>query len=341
MNGATADGAAGTLLSPTRTPQIAFAAIACTVVIFLLGATVERWLIGVLRPSAGELTWISDVVLATGFGVVLYLWLRLRAAREALLEAERAQIVLNTQFEIAANMQRSLLPPAPAARRGVSWAVQLTPAYRIGGDYYDFVDLDGDGRVFIIGDIFRQGCPRGGDDARVPVRAVFRLAVRQTREPREIVARLAEAIRTNTGGNPYMTCIVGRVDEEARQLWVTNAGHPGAVVIAGNTERCRFGANGQPSRAAAPPRLRAACHRRPRRQWREVFVTDGISERLPTGSVGHVRRPSRARHGVTTVRVRRTTLPRGHGATSFQPLNGWDDVAPWPLGKPYDGRAQL
>ena len=317
MNGATVDVAAGTLPGPTRTPQIAFAAIACTVIIFLLGGVVERWLIGVLRPSAGELTWISDVVLATGFGVVLYLWLHLRAARAALLEAERAQIVLNTQFEIAANMQRSLLPPAPAARRGVSWAVQLTPAYRIGGDYYDFVDLDGDGRVFIIGDISGKGVPAAMMLAYV--RAVFRLAVRVTREPREIVARLAEAIHADTGGNPYMTCIVGRVDEKARQLWVTNAGHPGAVVMGSETRR--LGANGPP--AGLLPRL----------DYdqdgidvgvgdRAIFVTDGISERLPADLLGaFADLPARG----TASQLCASVVRLAEGPRATIPVEGWDD----------------
>jgi hypothetical protein len=30
--------------------------------LFVIGGVVEAWLIGVLQPSAGELTWISDIV---------------------------------------------------------------------------------------------------------------------------------------------------------------------------------------------------------------------------------------------------------------------------------------
>jgi len=317
MNGVIAEGAARTLPSPTRTPQIALAAIACTVVIFLLGGSVERWLIGVLRPSAGELTWISDVILATGFGVVFYLWLHLRAAREALLEAERAQIVMNTQFEIAANIQRSLLPPAPAPRRGVSWAVQLTPAYRIGGDYYDFVDLDGDGRVFIIGDISGKGVPAAMMLAYV--RAVFRLAVRATREPHEIVGRLAEAIHADTGGNPYMTCIVGRVDEEKRELWMTNAGHPSAVVIGNDTRR--VGSNGPPAGLLAGLAYEQTAIDL-RNGDRAIFVTDGISERLPSDvSAVFAELPARG----TAAQVCASVEHLADGPSATIPVDGWED----------------
>ena len=80
-----------------------------------------------------------------------------------------------------------------------------------------------------------------------------------------------------------MTCIVGRVDEEARQLWVTNAGHPGAVVI-GNGMR-RFANARLP--AGLLPRLDYEQHAIDVRVGdRAFFVTDGISERLPTDSSG-------------------------------------------------------
>jgi Stage II sporulation protein E (SpoIIE) len=317
MNGATVDEAASMLLSPTKTPQIAISAIASTCVMFLFGGIVERWLIAVLRPSAGELTWIGDVILATGFGVVFYLWLHLRAAREALHEAERAQIVMNTQFEIAANIQRSLLPSPPASRRGVSWAVQLTPAYRIGGDYYDFVDLDGDCRVFIIGDISGKGVPAAMMLAYV--RAVFRLAVRETREPPEIVARLAEAIHADTGGNPYMTCIVGRVDEAARRLSVTNAGHPGGVMIGNGTRR--IGSHGPP--AGLLPQLEYEQDAIDVRAGdRAIFVTDGISERLTVDLPrAFAELPPRG----TASQLCASVVRLAEGSRGAIPVEGWDD----------------
>src|SRR5207342_2326683 len=121
--------------------------------LFVVGAVVESWLISLVRPSEGELTWISDLVLAISLGVVLYLWLNLRSTRAALVYLERDRIVLDTQLAVASKIQRDLLPLAPPTRHGISWAVRLVAAGQIGGDYYDFVDLDGRARVAIIGDI--------------------------------------------------------------------------------------------------------------------------------------------------------------------------------------------
>ena len=60
--------------NPTSAPRAAIAltsaATACAV--FILGALAETWLISLLRPSEGELTWIGDLVLAVTLGVVLF-----------------------------------------------------------------------------------------------------------------------------------------------------------------------------------------------------------------------------------------------------------------------------
>jgi hypothetical protein len=39
--------------------------------VFVIGAVLETWLISMLQPSEGELTWISDLVLAASLGVAL------------------------------------------------------------------------------------------------------------------------------------------------------------------------------------------------------------------------------------------------------------------------------
>jgi hypothetical protein len=58
-------------------------AAATALTVFVLGALLETWLISVLQPSEGELTWISDLFLAGCLGVAIYLWLDLRFTRAA------------------------------------------------------------------------------------------------------------------------------------------------------------------------------------------------------------------------------------------------------------------
>src|SRR5262245_233191 len=84
---------------------------------FAVAGLLEAALIRAFRPSELELDWVSDVVLSAALGVAVYLWLHLRATRQALTERERSQVVIQTQLALAEAMQRRLLPDVPVSDR--------------------------------------------------------------------------------------------------------------------------------------------------------------------------------------------------------------------------------
>jgi sigma-B regulation protein RsbU (phosphoserine phosphatase) len=98
------------------------------------------------------------MMLATAFGVAIYLWLNLRATRTRMTGLERVQIVVDTQLALAAEIQRRLLPSASAGSNGVRWAGRLEPALRIGGDFYDFIQVNDDD-LFVVVDVSGKGIP--------------------------------------------------------------------------------------------------------------------------------------------------------------------------------------
>ncbi len=309
------NGQANQASAPRAAIALTSAATACAV--FILGALAETWLISLLRPSEGELTWIGDLVLAVTLGVVLYLWLNLRFTRAALMELERNRIVVDTQLAVAAKIQRDLLPATPSPRRGMSWAVQIVPAGLIGGDCYDFIDLDGHSQVAIVGDIAGKGIPAAM--MLVYVRAVFRQAVRETRDPGTIVSRLAEAVYAETRGESYLTCIVVRLDEHARQLTSTTAGHPPAIVT-GARSRCLT--RGGPPAGLFP---RAAYDQETvdlALGSRVIFVTDGITERMPAGLDRFIASFDSHR---SAEQVCEAVLRLSEGPDASPPVVGWED----------------
>src|SRR5258708_30649509 len=110
----------------------------------------------VVGPPRGEVLLVSDLILATAFGVGIYLWLNLRSTRTRLTDLERAQIVLETQLSLAVQIQRRLLPPAPVASNGTRWAGRLEPAYRIGGGFFDHISR-GAGGPLLFGGVSLKG----------------------------------------------------------------------------------------------------------------------------------------------------------------------------------------
>ena len=100
----------------TRRVWSAIASAAAAVAIYGAARGADYFVVHVVHPRRGEVLAVSDMMLATAFGVAFYLWLNLRATRTRLTGLERAQIVMDTQLSLAAQIQRRLLPPIPVGR---------------------------------------------------------------------------------------------------------------------------------------------------------------------------------------------------------------------------------
>ena len=60
---------------------------------------------------------------------------------------------------VAQEMQRKLLPQAVPNARMVEIEAVSTPAFEVGGDYYDFMELAEDRVGIIVGDVSGKGVP--------------------------------------------------------------------------------------------------------------------------------------------------------------------------------------
>lgn len=107
-------------------------------------------------------------------------------------------------------------------------------------------------------------------------RAFFRQSVRRTQSPAAIARSLSDALLSDTGGNPYVTCIIAAFDLDRRVLTCTNAGHPPAVVVGPDGPQS-LGADGPPAGLLAS--VSYGERQVPLREGDVgVFVTDGITE---------------------------------------------------------------
>src|SRR4030095_16440640 len=100
-----------------KVPPLALAALGAAGA-FVGARAVEAWVVG-LGPTQNEMFWVSDFLLATSFGIVLWLWITLRVTQGTLRDVERRRLVLDVQLAVAADIQSQLLPPIPAERNGV------------------------------------------------------------------------------------------------------------------------------------------------------------------------------------------------------------------------------
>jgi len=134
------------------------------------------------------------------------------------------QETLRRDIALASDVQRRLLPDAPPRIDSADFAAVSVPARRIGGDYYDFVEL-GDGRIGIaLADVSGKGV------AAALIMSVVQASLRIISSegdvpPPRLVARMNEFVYRSTPGNKYATFFYALLHVQHRQLRYVNAGH--------------------------------------------------------------------------------------------------------------------
>lgn len=157
---------------------------------------------------------------------------------------------LRRELVLAAEVQRRLLPAQAPECAAIELAGFCQPARGIGGDYYDFFQLDRQQVGIAIADVAGKGIAaalqmstvqatlRGllsGDLAHYQVSdaPAARNALAQ------MVGTLNRLIRSATGGANYVTFFYAQFDENTRQLTYVNAGHnPPLLFRAAAAEEC-------------------------------------------------------------------------------------------------------
>jgi serine phosphatase RsbU (regulator of sigma subunit) len=139
---------------------------------------------------------------------------------ERALEQEKVR----RDLALAAEVQRRLLPPQPPQNGAATLSAFSLPARTVGGDYYDFLDLD-DGQVGLaVADISGKGI------AAALLMSVVQASLQVlSTENRLSLPQLTEKMNgflyRSTGTSKYATFFYAELDDRARRLRYVNAGH--------------------------------------------------------------------------------------------------------------------
>jgi sigma-B regulation protein RsbU (phosphoserine phosphatase) len=107
------------------------------------------------------------------------------------LEKERQ----DRELQIAQEIQRSLFPRSTPTLEGLELAAESRPCHQVGGDYYDFIPLDGGRMALVIADVSGKGTPASIQMASV--HASLR-ATAGTASPAVVLARLNRFLCAST-----------------------------------------------------------------------------------------------------------------------------------------------
>jgi serine phosphatase RsbU (regulator of sigma subunit) len=106
---------------------------------------------------------------------------------------------------------------------GYEVAAYYQPAREVGGDFYDFLDLE-DGRLgLVVGDVTDKGVPAAL--VMATTRTMLRAAAQRLFTPGEVLRRANEALVPDIPPNMFITCLYAILEPESGHLVYANAGH--------------------------------------------------------------------------------------------------------------------
>ena len=160
------------------------------------------------------------------------------AQRRAAAEKQEADQRAAHELEIAMQVQARLFPQRLPQMRTLEYAGACVQTRRVGGDYYDFLDLGRDRLGLVIGDIAGKGMPAAllMANLQANLRSQCATAIDQPERFLQTVNRL---FYESTADNAYATFFYSEFDDRASHLRYANCGHLPAVVLrrSGEVER--------------------------------------------------------------------------------------------------------
>ncbi|MEO8256503.1 MAG: SpoIIE family protein phosphatase [Acidobacteriota bacterium] len=155
------------------------------------------------------------------------------------------QETLRRDIALASEVQRRLLPEAPPRAESVEFAAASLPARRIGGDYYDFVELRDREIGIALADVSGKGVAAALIMSVVQASLQI-IASEADVSPPRLVARMNEFVYRSTPASKYATFFYAQLNQQRRQLRYVNAGHNAPYLLR---------APGRSTTGAAPPEI--------------------------------------------------------------------------------------
>ena len=139
------------------------------------------------------------------------------------------------ELEIAKQVQAKLFPQMLPHLRTLDYAGLCMQAHKVGGDYYDFLDL-GLGRLgLVIADISGKGIAAALLMANLQANLRSQCAIALT-QPQHFLQSVNQLFYENTEDGAYATLFFAEYDDHTRRLRYANCGHwPGLLLRSDNS----------------------------------------------------------------------------------------------------------
>ncbi|MBU0982544.1 MAG: SpoIIE family protein phosphatase, partial [candidate division Zixibacteria bacterium] len=137
---------------------------------------------------------------------------------------------LQEEVNMARQIQLDLLPSSPPQLAVAHISALSTPSRTVGGDYYDFIEIDNDHRVgMVIGDASGKGLPAALLIAQI--QAMMRSEINNGNPIPKMMANVNTQVALTTSSEKYVTLFYGELDTTTCEFKYANAGHNYPVLV--------------------------------------------------------------------------------------------------------------
>ena len=146
---------------------------------------------------------------------------------EKSMERER----LMREMMLAQDMQRKLLPQQLPSHPEIDLEALSTPAFEVGGDYYDFSMLDDHHLGILVGDVSGKGVSAAFYMAEM--KGIFQSLSKIYREPKNFLSKAHAALIGTIDKRSFISLIYAVIDLKTGIMTIARAGHCPMLFVSG------------------------------------------------------------------------------------------------------------
>lgn len=160
----------------------------------------------------------------------------LLSKKQTLDETEKK--MLDHELAIAEELQANLLPRRIPQIPGYDISAYYRPSREVGGDYYDFIEIDNDNLGIIVADVSGKGIP--GSIVMTETRALVKSEAVRTLSPAETLSRVNRVLYHDIKRGMFVTVFYSILSISKGIMTVVSAGHNPMVLWRKATNACHL-----------------------------------------------------------------------------------------------------
>lgn len=136
---------------------------------------------------------------------------------------------MEKELALAAKIQEDFLPKENPPCKKFEIVGYNTPCHQVGGDYYDFIDIDPSRLGIVVADVSGKGV--GASLLMASLRAALQSEVHAKYNIEEMAVKLNNFVHRSSAPNSFITFFFCELNKESGELKYINAGHNPPLII--------------------------------------------------------------------------------------------------------------